>query len=247
MVRNYKRKTNRGLVEPEDVMKAVRAVRIDRVSLRQAAKAISISYGSLMRYVRKIPDSEVYDRSFTKPSCTVGYSRKPRHKLSSIAGSSVETNQLSSGPDGPRLENLSEHRVHEDAQEIKTESSTIPVMIKTEDFSESETEVLSVECDLLDMEDPEKHSEGRRDSPEMAARTFDDGLGMGTSSQSEEKLPWKFQDEYEVAGWVIGTKLRSLHPIQRALAEKLIYDVLSKAVLEDLNPHTSITDTTSNS
>nr|XP_047138897.1 uncharacterized protein LOC124814861 [Hydra vulgaris] len=54
MVRNFKRKTNRGYTSGDVIMCAVKDVKINNISIRSAAKNHGINYRTLARYCKKI-------------------------------------------------------------------------------------------------------------------------------------------------------------------------------------------------
>lgn len=54
MPRNYKRKTNHGQRDIESITVAVKAIKVDGISIHAASKAHGIPYKTLQRYTKKI-------------------------------------------------------------------------------------------------------------------------------------------------------------------------------------------------
>lgn len=75
MVRNFTKKTNRGEVTSDVMLRAARYVFRDHKSIRQAAKEFNINYRTLARYCKKFPPAELNDNEKTLPSIPVGYQK----------------------------------------------------------------------------------------------------------------------------------------------------------------------------
>lgn len=72
MPRSFKKKTDRGNVPAEVILRAVRMVKIEKKTIRGVAKDLDINYRTLTRYCHKIPDADVYGDEIL-PTVSVGF------------------------------------------------------------------------------------------------------------------------------------------------------------------------------
>jgi len=75
MVRKQERKTDRGKTRPDIILKAVRAVKIHNLSIRQAALEFKMNYRTLSRYCKKIPEEDYLHENIVIPTVHVGYAK----------------------------------------------------------------------------------------------------------------------------------------------------------------------------
>ena len=74
MPRNYRRKSERGIAKPDEMLRAVRHIKSTGESIRKTAESFGINYKTLSRYRKKFSDEEINgEDSF--PITTVGYTR----------------------------------------------------------------------------------------------------------------------------------------------------------------------------
>ena len=77
MVREYKKKTNRGETQAEIIIAAVRAVR-GGLSLREYAEEHGMNYRTLSRYCSKVTDAQLVDNPAGQEepeNLTIGYKK----------------------------------------------------------------------------------------------------------------------------------------------------------------------------
>jgi hypothetical protein len=73
MVCNFKKKTENGETPPDVMLRAVRNVNINKVSIRKTALEFKINYRTLARYCKKIPEKEQLDNKIVTHTINVGY------------------------------------------------------------------------------------------------------------------------------------------------------------------------------
>lgn len=61
MVRNYKRKENKIDVPNEVILRAIKAIKVDRASFRKTALEFGINVRTLTRYCKKITYEQLLD------------------------------------------------------------------------------------------------------------------------------------------------------------------------------------------
>lgn len=71
MVRNFKRKTERGSALPDVKLSAVWQVKLKGKSIRSAAEDFGVNYPTLIRYCKKLTTEDIEGRHQT-PSLPVG-------------------------------------------------------------------------------------------------------------------------------------------------------------------------------
>ena len=85
MVRNYKKKTNRGTIDKSTILEAVRAVKLNGRSIVQVSADFNINYRSLQRYLSKASAEDIEGKSII-PSFNTGYMQhrfvKPYYNVS---------------------------------------------------------------------------------------------------------------------------------------------------------------------
>ena len=57
-MRNYTRKTKRGIAKPDEMFTAVRHIKSTGESIRKTAESFGINYKTLSRYIKKFSDEE---------------------------------------------------------------------------------------------------------------------------------------------------------------------------------------------
>ena len=72
--RNYRRKSERGIAKPDEMLRAVRHIKSTGKSMQKTAESFGINYKTLSRYIKKFSGEEInIEDSF--PTTTVGYTR----------------------------------------------------------------------------------------------------------------------------------------------------------------------------
>jgi len=71
MVRNYKKKTENGETPPDVMLRAVRNVNINKVSIRKSALEFKINYRTLAKYCKNIPEKEQIDNKIVTPTIKI--------------------------------------------------------------------------------------------------------------------------------------------------------------------------------
>lgn len=72
MFRNFRKKTDKGEVSPDLMLRVVRNVTIKKISIRKIAEEFKINYCTLARYCKKIPE-ELLDISIITSTVNLGY------------------------------------------------------------------------------------------------------------------------------------------------------------------------------
>ena len=71
----YKKKTERKSPDPELLLRAVRMVKVDRVKLSDVSVMFNMNCRTLQRYVKKIPDEDIFGET-NIPTTFLGYSSR---------------------------------------------------------------------------------------------------------------------------------------------------------------------------
>lgn len=72
-MRTYKKKTQRGETPPDVMLRAVRAVKQDKRSLRETSRDFAIPIMTLRRYCKKFSVDEISAADVNVPTTAVGY------------------------------------------------------------------------------------------------------------------------------------------------------------------------------
>lgn len=72
-MRTYKKKSERGSTPPDVMLRAVRAILIDKSSLRGTARDFGIPVMTLRRYCLKFTPEEINSANVNVPTTPVGY------------------------------------------------------------------------------------------------------------------------------------------------------------------------------
>lgn len=72
-MRTYKKSSTRGQTSPDIMLRAVRSIKVDGRSLRQASRDFEIPLMTLRRYCQKFTTEEIHALNVDRPTTSVGY------------------------------------------------------------------------------------------------------------------------------------------------------------------------------